>query len=72
MKIFAIFVTVYLGSMIYLLIYDEYQKTKTVCDVVAEIGGCVRGTCKVRLLSGRIDHLYLPLVGEEHCWREKP
>lgn len=72
MRIFAISVTVFLGSIICLLIYDESQRTKTVCDVVAEVGGCQRGTCKVRLLSGRIDYLYLPLVGEEHCWMEKP
>ena len=41
------------------------------CGIVAEVGGCTRSYCKVKLEDGRIATVHGPQIkGEKACWYE--
>lgn len=53
------------------LFYEYHFVLIEKCATVVEIGGCGRGTCKVRMSNGRVKYFYLPLLGDKKCWKEK-
>jgi len=61
----------FLVGMLFWLMFEastaEYKKS---CGTVISIGGCNKdGICGTVLNNGTRSHLYLPTIGQEHCYK---